>query len=473
MSENSLDPQDWDAFRAEARALLDHCIEQMKQANERPWRPMPEDLQEQYSIGQGGDMMARLRDDVMPYHAGNTHPKYWGWVQGSGLATDVTAGMVTAVMNSSSSGRNHGANYMERAVIDWARAKMDLPETASGVLVTGTSQATVLCFAAARLRALGAEVRKTGQGAVKLTCYAGQGVHNATRKAVELLGIGTDNIRRVPLVDGQMDIAALRALVAKDRADGATPFLVVGTAGSVDFGLFDDLNALADFSESEGLWFHVDGAFGAWTRLADAPYRSLSDGIGRADSIALDFHKWMYVGYDCGLALIRDEAEHRATFAARPVYLRGKSRGVASGEPWYCDYGVDLSRGNRALKIWLALETHGEAAFAAAITQNCDLVRVMADEVSAAEHMALAMEPVSNVCVFTARADLDAAAQSELNTQIALDLQESGAAVFSTTMAGEVEMLRAAIVNHRTTKADIVEAVAAVQARAAELVSGA
>ncbi|GAA6206980.1 aspartate aminotransferase family protein [Cognatishimia sp. WU-CL00825] len=469
MSEKSLDPQDWDTFRAEAQALLDHCIDQMQQAGERPWRPMPEDLQAQYSIGQGGDVMARLRRDVLPYHAGNTHPKYWGWVQGSGLATDVTAGMVTAVMNSNCGGRNHGANYMERAVIDWTRQKMGMPDTASGVLVTGTSQATVLGFAAARLRALGAEVRKTGHGEVQLTCYAGQGVHNATRKAMELLGIGSDNIRRVPLVDGQMDVAALRALVAEDRAAGARPFLVVGTAGSVDFGLFDDFNALADFTEEEGLWLHVDGAFGAWTRLAEPPYRGLSDGIGRADSIALDFHKWMYVGYDCGLVLIRDEAEQRAAFAARPVYLRGKSRGVASGDPWFCDYGVDLSRGNRALKVWLALETYGEAAFSAAITHNCELAKVMAAEVLGADHMALAMPPVSNVCVFTARADLNAAAQSELNTRIALDLQESGDAVFSTTMVGEVEMLRAAIVNHRSTKADIVSAVAAVAARASVL----
>ncbi|MDC0736757.1 pyridoxal-dependent decarboxylase [Cognatishimia sp. SS12] len=470
MADHSLDPKDWDAFRAEARALLDDCIDQMQAAGERPWTHVPDGLEARYAIGQGGDVMQRLRDDVMPYHAGNTHPKYWGWVQGSGLATDVMAGMVTAVMNSNCGGRNHGANYMERAVIDWARQQMGMPEGASGVLVTGTSQATVISFAAARLRALGPEVRAVGQGGAELTCYAGQGVHNATRKALELLGIGAANLRFVPLVDGQMDCAELRKMIAEDRAAGKTPFLVVGTAGSVDLGLFDDFNALADLVADEKLWLHVDGAFGAWTRLADAPYRQLTDGIGRADSIALDFHKWMYVGYDCGLALIRDEAEHRAAFAARPVYLSGKDRGVASGDPWYCDYGIDLSRGNRALKVWLGLETHGAEAFGAAITFNCELARFMAEVVESHENMAVARQPVSNVCVFTLRADLPEVAQSALNTQVAVELQENGEAVFSTTIVDGVEMLRAAIVNHRSTRDDVREAVAAA-ARAAEAIS--
>ncbi len=115
----------------------------------------------------------------------------------------------------------------------------------------------------------------------------------------------------------------------------------------------------------------MDGAFGAWTRLADAPWRKLTEGIERADSIALDFHKWMYVGYDCGLALIADESAHRAAFAARPAYLKGAAEGLAGGDPWFCDYGIDLSRGNRALKVWCALEMFGEEAFAAAITRNC------------------------------------------------------------------------------------------------------
>ncbi|MDE4131967.1 pyridoxal-dependent decarboxylase [Phaeobacter sp. QD34_3] len=464
---NDLDPKDWTAFRGEAHRMLEAALDQLEHVRDRPWQPVPGDLPQRYQIGQGGDLVGRIERDVLPHHGGNIHPRFWGWVQGTGLASDLIAGMAGAVVNANVGGRDHGAVYMERAVIDWTRAKMGLPEGASGVLTTGTSQATVIAFQAARVRAL-PDVRKTGQGAVRLAAYAGVGVHNATRKALELIGVGADNLRQVPLKDGQMDPEALSRMIAVDRDAGAVPFLLVGTAGSVDLGFFDDLDALADLAVDHGLWLHVDGAFGAWTRIADAPWRSLSDGIGRADSIALDFHKWMYVGYDCGLVLIADEAAHRAAFAARPAYLEGAESGLAGGDPWYCDYGIDLSRGNRALKVWCALEAYGEAAFAAAITSNCALAALMGAEVKEHPRMALGAGVVSNVCVFTARADLPPEAQSRLNAKIAQALQNSGEAVFSTTRVGDVTLLRAAITNHRTQEQDIKAAIAAV-ARLAEL----
>ncbi|UWR43789.1 pyridoxal phosphate-dependent decarboxylase family protein [Phaeobacter inhibens] len=472
MAETGIKTQDWTAFRAEAQRMLEAALDQMQQAAERPWQPVPDDIDARYAItaeAQGPQQTVdRIIEDVLPYHGGNIHPRFWGWVQGSGLATDLISSLATAAVNANMGGRDHGANYMERAVVDWTRRKMGMPEGASGILVTGTSQATVIAFQAARLRVL-KDLRKEGQGALRLTAYAGAGVHNATLKAVELLGIGSDNLRKVPLVDGQMDCAALARMVVEDKAAGALPFLVVGTAGSVDLGLFDDLNALADAAADLGLWLHVDGAFGAWTRIAHAPWRSLSDGIGRADSIALDFHKWMYVGYDCGMALLCNEDEHRAAFAARPSYLEGAERGLAGGEPWFCDYGIDLSRGNRALKVWTALETYGEAAFAQAITGNCELTAAMAAAVEAQPLMALGAPVVSNICVFTARSDLPVAAQSQVNADIAQTLQESGEAVFSTTRMDGRVMLRAAITNHRSRAADVDAAIAAVAREAARV----
>lgn len=466
MSKDGLDPDDWDAFRGEAHRMLDACLDQLQNAGDRPWKAVPPEVSAGYAVQGGGDVVDRIIRDVLPYHGGNTHPRFWGWVQGTGLASDLIAGMAGAVINANGGGRDHGANHMERAVIDWTRRRMDMPDGTSGVLVNGTSQATVIAFQAARVRVL-TDLRKAGQGEVRLTAYAPEGVHNATRKALELLGIGSDNLRQVPLVNGQMDVAALRTLVAQDRAGGAMPFLLVGNAGSVDLGRFDDLEALADAAAEEDLWLHVDGAFGAWTRIADAPWRDLSDGIGRADSLALDFHKWMYVGYDCGLVLIADEAAHRAAFAARPAYLEGAAQGLAGGEPWFCDYGIDLSRGNRALKVWAALEMHGEAALGAAISDNCRMARLMADLVEAQPEMALGAPVVSNICVFTARSDLEPEAQSALNARIAQSLQMSGEAVFSTTRIGEVAMLRAAITNHRTRAGDVEAAMAAVARLAA------
>ncbi|WP_166416582.1 pyridoxal phosphate-dependent decarboxylase family protein [Cochlodiniinecator piscidefendens] len=458
-----LDPQDWDAFRSEAHAFLDACMDQMQNARDYPWQPVPEEVKERFAIGtQNASVTERLKSDVLPYGCGSPHPQFWGWVQGTGLASGFLSEMANVVTNINCGGRDHGAVYMERAVIDWTRQQMGFPETASGVLVTGTSQATVIAFAAARLRALGANVRKTGQGDVRLVAYASGGVHNASKKAIELLGIGSDNLRLVPTVDGQMDVSALAGMVAEDHASGAKPFLVVGNAGTVDIGAFDDLNLLADAAENLDLWLHVDGAFGAWTRIAEAPYRCLTDGIERADSIALDYHKWMYVNYDCGCVLIRDEDEHRAAFAARPAYLQGGARGLSGGDPWFCDYGIDLSRGNRALKVWTALETYGIDAFSQAITGNCHLAAYMASQVGSAQNMRVVAPVASNVCVFTADETLAADAQSDLNQRISEDLQENGEAVFSTTLVDGVKVLRAAITNHRTHQTDIDAALAAV-----------
>lgn len=463
MTKNPLDPDDWEAFRERAHRLLDAGLDRLRDARDHPWQPVPKGLEGAFDpTAPRGDTAERLIAEVMPYHGGNTHPAFWGWVQGTGLASDLLSGIAGAVINANVGGRDHGAAYMERAVIDWARREMGFPDSASGVLVTGTSQATVISFAAARLR-VQPGLRQSGQGGARLTAYAAQGVHNATLKAIELLGIGSDNLRMVPLKDGQMDPFALREMIARDRAAGTEPFLIVGTAGSVDLGLFDDLNALADVARETGLWLHVDGAFGAWTRLAEDPWRSLSNGIERADSIALDFHKWMYVGYDCGLVLIRDEAAHRAAFAARPAYLEGADRGLAGGDPWYCDYGVDLSRGNRGLRVWCALQENGRDAFARAITRNCELAQVMAQEVSMRPPMRLGAQPTSCICVFSARADLPNAEQSVLNQRIAQTLQENGTAVFSTTRVDGIVHLRAAITNHRTQEADIMAALNAVE----------
>lgn len=227
MAEKGIKTQDWAAFRAEAQRMLDAALDQMQQAAERPWQPVPDDIDARYAVTADalGPRAAvdRIIRDVLPYHGGNTHPRFWGWVQGSGLASDLISSLAAAAVNANMGGRDHGANYMERAVVDWTRRKMGMPEGASGLLVTGTSQATVIAFQAARLRVL-KNLRKQGQGAVRLTAYAGDGVHNATLKAVELLGIGSDNLRKVPLKDGQMDCAALAAMVASDKAAGAIPF---------------------------------------------------------------------------------------------------------------------------------------------------------------------------------------------------------------------------------------------------------
>ncbi|WP_323766529.1 pyridoxal phosphate-dependent decarboxylase family protein [Marinovum sp.] len=469
---DTLDPENWDDFRKSAHALLDACIDRLAEARAHPWQPLPEATRERYALtgtGHGEAATAqRLIDDMLPYGTGNTHPRFWGWVHGTGLASGLLSEMAAATINANCGGRDHGMIHVERAVIDWTRGVMGFPETASGVLVTGTSQATVIALATARQRALGPEVRRRGVQS-RLTAYAGAGVHTASAKAIELLGIGADNLRRIPEDDRGIDLAALRAAIARDRAEGATPFAIIGTAGSVDFGRFDDLNGLADIARDEALWLHIDGAFGAWARLAEPPWRGLTEGIDRADSLACDFHKWMYVPYDCGLCLIRDQAEHYATFAARPAYLASHGAGLSGGDPWFCDFGTDLSRGARALKVWTAIETYGAARLGAAITANCRAAARMGAAVTDQPDMALMAPVISNLCVFTAGASLPPEAQSTLNKAVASALQLDGTAVFSTTEARGITCLRAAIANHRTTPEDIDAAIAAVARKARAL----
>jgi len=466
-----LDPADWGDFRKHAHRLLDTCIDHLSEARDHPWRHCVDADCDAVTLGSAtegvgyAEVVDELARNILPFGTGNTHPRFFGWVHGSGLASGILSEIVAATMNSNCGGRDHGAVYVERQVMDWCRRCFGFPEGSSGLLVSGTSQATIIAFAVARTKVLGIESRYTGiQEYPGLAAYAASGVHSSTSKALELLGLGAASLRTIPLDSGGgIDIQYLKQVVARDRNAGIQPFCVIGTAGSVESGFFDDLEALADFCLIENIWFHVDGAFGAWARLAESPWRELVKGIERADSLAFDFHKWMYVQYDCGAVLIRDGWLHHQTFAARPAYLAAQKQGLGGGEPWYCDYGTDLSRGFRALKVWCALRTYGSIALGKAITRNCELASYM--EALVNDSLWLRMEaPVRlNVCCFNAAPiGWNESLQGSFNETIVQQLQLSGDVVFSTTQLGGRTVIRAAIVNHRTCHADIEYAISAV-----------
>jgi aromatic-L-amino-acid/L-tryptophan decarboxylase len=312
-SASNLDPDDWTAFRATAHDLLDACITHLQNAADHPWQQPPMNVRNGFRLDDAApaatveQLSQTMQSAILPYGSGNTHPRFFGWVQGTGLATGLLAEIVAATVNNNCGGREHAAVYVGREVIDWCRRVFQFPQQASGVLVAGTSQATVIALASARQKALGKLARKTGiQSATQLTAYAAAGAHNAIVKALELIGLGSDALRSIPLVDGAMDVAALPQRISEDRASGNIPFCVVATAGSVDLGNYDDLDAVADLCRDENIWMHVDGAFGAWISNAGEPCASLANGIEPADSLAFDFHKWMFVQYDCGGVLIRD-----------------------------------------------------------------------------------------------------------------------------------------------------------------------
>jgi aromatic-L-amino-acid/L-tryptophan decarboxylase len=313
--------------------------------------------------------------------------------------------------------------------------------------------ANMISVLVARRAALGPDVRRLGvaAGCKRLVGYASAGAHASVIDALDIAGLGSEAMRLVP-VDARhrMDIDALARTIAADREAGFTPFFVAGTAGTVDTGAVDDLDALADIAQKEKLWFHVDGALGALGMLAPDIAPQLH-GIERADSIAFDFHKWGQVPYDAGFILVRDAELHRDTFASPAAYLRREGRGMAAGSPWPCDFGPDLSRGFRALKTWFTLKTYGTERLGAVISRTCAVARYLEQRVRAEPRLELLAPAQMNIVCFRYRcADADA-----VNNRIVVALHERGVAAPSTTTVGGVLAIRAAIVNHRTQPRDI------------------
>lgn len=456
-----IDPADWDDFSTRMHGLLDACLTRMRAARDLPWQPVPEDFPATVALDGAplpfDEVLSRMSGPIMAQATGNTHPRFWGWVHGTGLPVGLAAEMVAATMNANTGGRWQGAAEVERAVIHFLRDTAGMTSEAFGILTGGTSQATILALTTARTRVFGPGIRRTGlAGLPPIRVYVAQGGHSCIDKALEILGHGTDSLVHIPTDANQrMETDALRARIATDRAAGITPLAIVGTAGSVGIGAYDDLDALADIAAAEDIWLHIDAAFGFWIRLTEPPWRDLAHGIGRADSIALDLHKWIGVPYSCGACLIADRDLHRAAFTSRPDYLRSGAEGLAGGNLWFCDYGMDLSRGFLALKAWAAFATHGTAAFGRAITDNCRQAALMGRLAQDTPGLALATPVISNICcIHTPGHD---------PATIAARLQLDGSAVFSTgTVAGQ-PCLRAAIVNHRTTSADIHAAIDAIR----------
>ena len=463
----TLDPQDWNELRAQGHRMLDDMIDYIASIRERPvWQPIPDVVRAEFRQGLPrapsalADVYRDFTDFVVPYATGNVHPGFMGWVHGGGSAVGMLAEMLAAGLNANLGGRDHMPIEVERQIVDWTRQMFGFPHGASGVFVTGTSMANLMAVLVARTSTLGRPSRQHGLGEEGrlLTAYTSKAAHGCIARAMEIAGLGSDALRSIGVDEcHRIDIAALRAQIAHDRAAGARPFLVVASAGTVDIGAIDDLGAIADLCREEGLWFHVDGAFGALAILSPLLAPRLA-GIEQADSIALDFHKWGQVPYDAGFLLVRDGERHRDAFAAPAAYLRRESRGLAAGASWPCDLGPDLSRGFRALKTWFTLKTYGADKLGAIVARCCALAKHLEARILAEPRLEL-LAPVNlNIVCFRYRSD-DA---DRLNGEVVVNIQESGVAAPSTTVLDGRLAIRAAIVNHRTDVADIDRLVAAV-----------
>lgn len=479
MTPGGLDPADWESFRAFAHAALDDALDGIRDvAAGAPWRAVPRGIREELladPLPSGGAdpaaVYAEFAERIAPYATGNRHPRFFGWVHGAGTPLGVVAEALAAALDFNAGGREHAAVYVERRVVGWWREVFGFPASTSGIVTTGSSMANLIAVLVARFRALGAGVREDGIGGAPLVGYASTEAHGSLPRAFDVAGLGAANLRTLA-VDGRLrlDPSVLRAAIAADRAAGKRPFVIAATAGSAGTGAVDDLVALADVAAAEGLWFHVDGAFGALARLAPGE-RGLVAGIERADSLAFDLHKWLHVPYDAGAVLVRDGALHRAAFAGEAHYLARAEHGTAAGEPWFTDFGPELSRGFRALKVWFAMKTFGLDRLGALIAEQCAFARALGRRIAGDPGFELLAPVTLNIVCFRLRATLSPSELDALNARIVVLLQTRGIAVPSTARVDGKLAIRLNVMNHRTTGADLDAVLDAVRATGAELLS--
>ena len=462
--EDTLDPANWAEVERLAMAVVAQAVRHLAEVRDRPvWRKLPDEVRAGFRTELPdkptplAEVLAEVQESVMPYAMGNIHPRFWAWFMGSGSFTGALADFIAGIQGSNLGGGDHAAVHIDRQVVGWCRDMVGMPAMTEGTLLDGGTAANLVGLTVARNAMAGIDVREMGVAAipVPLRFYGSDQIHSCHRKAVEALGLGNRALRRIACdADFRIDLDQLRAAIAEDRAAGFRPACVIANAGSVNTGSVDDIDALADLCAAEGIWLHVDGCIGALIALAPR-HAHLLAGISRADSLALDPHKWLHAPFSVACALIGNGPLLRQTYATMPEYLETAPRGLAAG-PWLHQLGPETSRSFRALKVWMTLKEHGTARFGRLIDQNIDQARFLAARVKAHPRLTLAApQAIDIVCLRYDPGGLDEAARKALNVEIMLRLQDAGTAVLSDTSLNGAHALRVAICNHRTRRADL------------------
>ena len=459
--EHTLDPEDWEAFRALAHRMVDDMVDKTHALRDQPaWQAPPAAVKQAIldePLPREGQSPEHAYADylqlVQPYTNGNRHPRAWGWVRGNGTPLAAMAEMLAASINPHLGGGDQSPTYVEERCLQWLAQVMGMPATTTGILTSGGTMANLLGLAVARQAKAGFDAREDGlQGHPQLVVYASSETHMWARNSMDLLGLGAWNLRMIPVDNGFcMDLPALRRQIWEDRSTGLRPIAVIGTVGTVNTGAVDDLEALAALCREEQLWFHVDGAFGALLKLSPR-FAPLVRGLEQADSLAFDLHKWMYLPFEIGCVLVANGEQHRAAFASSASYLEGATRGILATGLIFSDRGIELTRGFKALKLWMALKAYGLNAFRDLIEQNMDQAQYLEQRIGEeAELELLAPRTMNIVCYrYRGRQISDDESCNALNRELVLRLQESGEFVVSGTMLNGRYALRIANTNHRS-----------------------
>ena len=466
--EETLDPENWEDMRALGHKMLDDMIDHQRDIGKKDSKfPPPEAVNKIYAPlteqGEGEKEVYELfKQNILPYSITHASPRFWGAVAGTGSPYGMLTSMLTVGLNSLMETQPTAAGYIHKQVIDWIKEMLEYPKEAGGVLVSGGSEANYTALAVARNARAEVDMKGKGMQGVphKMIIYVSDGGHHCLERSVELLGIGGENLRWIESDDEcKIKVDSLKKAIKTDKKAGNHPFCIIGNAGAVDTGAFDDFNSLADLASKEKMWFHIDGAFGSWVKISKT-HKHLADGLERADSVAVDLHKWMYMPYGIGCTLVKDKLAHYSTFVYGhdAQYLKAghdlvAERGDLLTNPH--QLALPLSREFRSLKAYMLLRAHGRGKYSRLIQQNIEQAKYLADLVSKDPDMELTAPVASNVVCF--RYNPGGLSEDELNAlnkTIADEVNKIRFWMFSDTNVKGRWSLRAAVTNHRSKQDD-------------------
>lgn len=455
-------------FRAAMHRVADLLADYLENVGEYPVVPKisPGEVRKSLPAAppQEPEPLSRILDDYRRLIEPNTthwnHPGFMAYFAITGSGPGIMGEALSAGLNINTMLWRTGpaATELEELVCDWLRQMIGLPETFRGHINDTASITSLLALAAARQRLRGYQIRQRGMAGrgdlPALTVYASEHAHSSIDKAVITLGIGLDNLRKIRIDDEfRLEPQALDAAIAEDRAAGRQPIAVVTTVGTTSTTSVDPLPAIAKICRQHGLWLHVDAAYAGAAAICPE-YRALMDGLEEADSIVLNPHKWLFTPIDCSVMLVRDVETLKEAFSVVPEYLRTHDAEVTN----LMDYGVQLGRRFRALKLWMVLRAFGVKGLQERIRYHCELARESADWVQAEPGFELcAPVPFSTVC-FRAVPDAPAEAQDRFNERLLAEVNAAGPIFLSHTKLGERYVLRLTVGNLRTTRDHVEQA---------------
>ena len=463
-TEETLDPENWEPTRKLAHKMVDDAVDYLQNVRDRPvWQAMPPEVEEKFKTSLPNEpsdlenVYQNFVNNVSNYPMGNIHPRFWMWYMGSSNFTGAMGDFMAAILGSNLGGGNHAAARIDDQVVDWCKEMVGFPKSASGTLVSGGSMANIICLTIARNIKANIDIRNEGVAAIPkmLKFYSSDQVHGCHQKGMEILGLGSKALQKIRSNENyEIDINALKQAIEDDKKAGLNPACVIANAGTVNTGAIDDLKAIAEICREENMWFHVDGCIGAL--IAIAPQNNqLVSGMELGDSVALDPHKWLHAPFEVGCAIIKNKQDHFNTFSTSAEYLEGTKRGIPAAK-WLHNYSMQISRGFRALKVWLSIQEHGIDKFGRLIDQNISQAMFLTDLINKNTNLEMVAPTKINIVNFRfiSNSIIDEELK-ELNMEIMLRLQETGIAAISDTTVHKKHCLRVAICNHRTLLSDL------------------